>query len=129
MSLSNENNPSVAVIHLGSPSADAVIPGVVCPANMKIKSVYLVNGDDIAASDTDFVQLSLKNGSDVVAELDSRAAHENGISADTAEALNLVAAQAEPEAGDLLMVNYDETDTGTNVALTDAKLCICWHAK
>lgn len=130
MSLSNENNPSVAIIPLGSLSADATLPGVVCPKKMKIVGVSLLNGAAIAASDTDFVQLSLVKADDtVVAELDSRAAHENGIAAHTKEALNLVSGQEDQAADTVLKVVYNETDSGTAVALTNAVLVIHWHAK
>jgi hypothetical protein len=129
MSLSNANNQSSVVIPLGSPDADKLIHGVVCPKNMKITSVYLVNSAAIAADDSDYCKVELKNGANVVAELDSRAAHEDGIADGVAEALNLVDAYSEPEAGDLLSVNYDETDTGTAVALTDAVLVVNWHCK
>lgn len=127
MSLSNENNPSLAMIALGSISADVEMPGLVCPKNMKIVGVSLLNGAAIAASDTNYVMISLKTAADVVvAEIDSRAAHENGIAANTKEALNLVAAQAEQDADTVLKVVYDEEGT---VAMTDAVLVIHWHAK
>ena len=127
--ISNENSPCVTVIDLGSPSADLLLPGAYAYKSMKLVSVALVNGAAIAASNTDYVQLELKSGSTVLAELDSRAAHENGIAMNTGEALNLVAAEALLAAGASLTVNYNETDSGSAVALTDAKLVLTWHTK
>lgn len=117
-------NPQCVVVNLGSPSSDLLIPALYALGKIRLLKVSLINGAAIAASDTDFVQLELKNGSTVLAELDSRAAHEDGIAADVAEHLNIVSGQEEVAAGASLGVNYNETDSGTAVALTDAKLVI-----
>lgn len=126
MSSSNENNPHTIVAYIGSPSTDnASMPVAYFPKKFRVLSVALINGAAIAASDTDFVQISLEYGSAVViAELDSRAAHENGIAADVAEAMNIVEAQKDIAAGTSVFLNYNETDSGTAVALTGAQLCI-----
>lgn len=129
MSLSNENNMHCVVIDLGSPSGDLLIPGMSVRKDIVIENVDFINGAAIAASDTDFIQLDLRSGSTVIAELDSREAHEDGIEADVAKALNIVAAEAERDAGETLTVNLNETDAGTNVALTDAKLCVWYRVK
>ena len=78
------------VVHVGTVSADTVLPAIVLSRKAKIKQVSLLNGAAVAADNTDYVQVSLKHGSDVIAELDSRAAHENGLAQNTKEALNLV---------------------------------------
>jgi hypothetical protein len=122
-----ERTPFCVSLQLGSPSADdAIIAGAYFYAHRKcvVTDVVIVNGATLAASDTNYTQVSLKNGSDVVAEIDTRAAHENGLVADVAKALNLVAAKAEVAAGSTLTVAYDETDAGTNVALTNAVLLL-----
>lgn len=121
MSLLNESSPQLAVIPLGSITADGSLPALYLPKKSFIKSVTLINGASIAASDTDFVDIRLQNGSDVIAELDSRAAHENGIASLTGEPLNMVAAQQEQAAGSSLKVVYDESGT---VAMTNAVLVI-----
>lgn len=122
MALSNENNPQVLSIHLGSLTTDAtVVPATHFAKRTKIKSVKLMNGAIVAASDANFCQVALRRGTTVVAELDTRAAHENGLAANAAKALNLVDAESEPAAGTDLNVLYNETGT---VALTDAKLII-----
>jgi hypothetical protein len=56
--------------------------------------------------------------------MDSRAAHENGIAANIAEPLNLVAAEKYITAGQLISALSNETDAGTNVALTNAMLLV-----
>lgn len=123
MALNNENNAQVAVIPLGSPSADAVLNGMYLPKKAKILGVRLVNQANIAASNSDYVQLELRKGTTVIAEIDTRAAHENGLVANESKALNIVSGQEVQEAGDL-NINYNETDTGTAVALTNANLQI-----
>jgi len=129
MALNNENNPHVMIIPVGAPSADAItLAGLSPDKQLKVLSCYLINAAAIAASDTDFVQISLEKGpiagTTVVAELDSRAAHENGIAQNVPELMNLDADEAVIAAGDLISVNYDETDSGTSVALTGAVLCV-----
>ena len=70
----------------------------------------------IAASDTNFLQLSVVNlgeagaGNAVVAELDSRAAHENALAAKVKEPLNLPARVAVTPAT-VLEVKADATGT------------------
>lgn len=111
MSLSNENNPMLVQIDLGSIAADGTIPALYLPKKSKILGAWIIDQAGIAASDSNYVDLRLQNGSTVVAELDSRAAHENGLTALEAKAMNLVAAQAEQAAGSSLKVVYDETGT------------------
>ena len=123
MALSNENNPNLTVLDLGSISADTStkLPGMYFPKKSVIKSVTLINGATIAASDTDFVAVSLYNGADVVAELDSRAAHENGLVANVGKSLNVVEAESVVDAGTTLLLDYQETGT---VALTAAVMVV-----
>ena len=125
--MNNDNNRHVVVIPLGSPSTDKTVPGLYCTEKMVIKSVALINGAGIAASNTDFVQLQLMNGSTEVAELDTRAAHEGAVTANVAKALNIVSGQEEQAAGSTLKVVYNETDSGTAVALTDAVLVVEYY--
>jgi hypothetical protein len=124
MSFNNENNARVVVIPLGSPSADKEIPALHVREKSLLKSARIMNGAALAASDTDFVQLSLQSGSTVVAEIDTRAAHENGLGDKVSEALNIVDAEKNIAAGTDLKVVYNETDSGTAVALTDAVLIL-----
>ena len=123
MSLNNENVPVTIMVHLGSLSADKVAPAIHLPKKSVITSVKLLNGAVMAASNDEYVQLSLKNGDTVVAEFDSRAAHEDGIAANTAEDFNLVAAQLEVAAGTTLKLSHDENEGQseiTQITCTDA---------
>jgi len=123
MSLSNENNPQLAVLALGSLTADTStkLPGMYFPKKTKIKSAHIINGAAIAADNSNYAQVSLYNGSDVVAELDTRAAHENGLAENVAKALNVVDAESVLDAGTTLLVDYQETGT---MALTSAVLVV-----
>lgn len=121
--LNKENLPLLLRIPLGSLSADALLPGFVLNKRYELKSAKIMNGAAIAASDTDYVIVELKKGSTVVAEIDTRAAHENGLAQNVSKALNIVSGQEVLEAGDYT-VNYNETDAGTNVALTNALLML-----
>lgn len=128
MSLNNDNNLQCVSINLGSLTADTSdpLPALYCERGIEVKSAQLINNADIAASDSDYISISLKSGSDEIAELDSRAAHENGLSKAVAEQLNVVAAEAEREAGETLTVDYQETGT---IALTNAVLCVWFRNK
>jgi hypothetical protein len=120
--MNNENNPTLVAIHLGSLTTDGtLVPGVHLPKKSKIKSVKLMNGANISASDSNYAQVALKNGSTVVAAIDTRAAHENGLTANVAKALNIVSGQETQAAASDLSVLYNETGT---MALTDAKLIV-----
>jgi len=128
--LNNENNPQARCVALGSPSVDAtLLGGAVGGKGWRVLSVSLVNGGTVTASDTNYVSVELRRGATVVAELDSRAAHESGLLANTLEPLNLVTAQRDIASGAILTVVYDETDAGTNVALTGAMLCVHYAVK
>lgn len=132
MSASNENNNHILSVPLGSLAVDGrVFAGLNKLKKIKILDVQIVNGATIAADDADFAQISLEKGpvagTTVVAELDTRAAHENGLVANIPKALNLVAAQTTIAKDLLLSVLYNETDTGTNVALTNAVLMITYQ--
>lgn len=121
MSLNNENNAHLVVVPLGSITANGSLPALYLPKKSVIKSAAIINVATIAASDTDYCQVSLQNGSDVIAEIDTRAAHENGLTALTAKALNMVAAEQEQAAGSSLKVVYVEAGT---FALTSAVLVL-----
>ena len=124
MSKNNERNPQTTQIALGSSAADATTPAIYFPKKSKILSVHIINGAALAASDTNFFAGSLKNGSTEIAEIDTRAAHENGLVANTAKALNIVADQEIVAKGTTLKFEYNETDAGSNVALSNAILAI-----
>lgn len=121
MSINNENNPHLVVVPLASITADGSLPALYLPKKAKILSAAVIDTAGIAASDSNYVDIRLQNGSDVIAELDSRAAHENGLTALVAKAMNVVEAQQVQAAGSSLKVVYDETGT---VAMTTAVMVI-----
>jgi hypothetical protein len=121
--LNNENQPMVAEIALGSITADADVFGMYIPKKSKIVDVKLVNGASITASNIDYVQVSLQLGSTVIAEIDTRAAHENGLVANDPKSLNVVAAQSLPASGSYLKATYNEEGA---IAMTNAKLIVVY---
>jgi hypothetical protein len=123
MANSNLNNTLMVLVPLGSIAAAGSVPAFKAPRNGYIKSVSIMNGADIAASDTDYAQVSLVNGlaGTVMAEIDTRAAHENGLLDFEGKALNVVAAASEFEEGDNIVATYAE---GGTMALTNAVLAI-----
>ena len=124
MSISNENNPCITVVGLGSITADLEVPAAYAAQGRVIKSVSVIDQAGIAASDTNYILLTLKNGATTIATLDSRAAANGALTANVAKALTLVVAAI--AAGSTLTLDYDEEGT---VAMTSAQLAIEWHAK
>lgn len=124
MAMNNADSPYTLVVPLGSPSADALLPATYVPRKSQLLGAWLVNGAALAASETDYCKVELKNGTTVVAEIDTRAAHENGLAQNVAKALNVVSGQEVLASGATLTVLYDETDSGTSVALTNAVLVL-----
>jgi hypothetical protein len=125
MSKSNENEPITLSIPIGSLTTDGtVLPLMHFPKKSKIVSVKVMNGATHAASDSNYFSLTVKNGSTTVAEMDSRAAHENGVVANVTKALNLVSGQEDRAALDDLTLTYNETGT---VALTNAVLLLTYY--
>jgi hypothetical protein len=124
MSKNNENNPISVSIHLGSLTTNnTLLPAMYLPKKSRLVSAHLINGATISAHDSNYFQVALKNGATVLAEMDSRAAHENGVTANVAKALNMVADEQDQEAGSSLSLLYNEAGT---VALTDAKLVLTY---
>lgn len=117
MSVNNENNPICVVVPLGSISADGSLPALYLPKKSKIVSCHVIDTAGVAADNSNYIDLRLQNGSTVIAELDTRAAHENGLTALVAKAMNVDADEAVLAAGTSLKFVYDETGT---VAMTTA---------
>ena len=126
MSISNENNPCVTVVELGAITADAEVPAAYFSKSRVITKVSVIDAAGIVASDVNYAVLSLKNGSDVVASYDTRAAGQGALTANVAGEAAIVAAQAAVAAGSTLTLDYNEEGT---VAMTAAKLVIESYAK
>lgn len=124
MSKNNENQPITLPIYLGSLTTNnTVIPAMHLPKKSKIVGVRIMNGATHAASDSNYFGLLLKKASTTIAEMDSRAAHEDGVVANVSKALNIVSGQETQDAGSDLTLTYTETGT---VALTDAVLLLTY---
>ncbi len=126
MALNDANGLHIVSIPLCSLATDNTqVPAIYLSRKSRLKAARIINGAALAASDTDYVQVGVQLvGSTVLAELDSRAAHENGLAKNVAKSLNLVGAGAstgsvEIAAGSSLEFDYQEAGT---VALTNAVL-------
>lgn len=125
-----ENAKHVQIIDIGSITADADVYGAFFPQKSKITGVKLVNGANIAQSDTDKAVIQLKNGSDVLAEHSTALTGGTGaLAANVPAAMTLASALVSNggvnvEAGSWLKVNYDESGT---YAMTSAKVIIEYY--
>ena len=127
MSKFNANDRLVQIIDLASISADADVFGAYFPQKAKIVSAKLVNGANIAQSDTDKAVVQLKNGSVVLAEHST--ALTGALVANTPAAMTLASALVvnggvDVAAGSWLKANYDESGT---YAMTNAKLIVEYY--
>ena len=130
MSKFNANDRLVQIIDLASISADADVFGAYFPQKAKIVSAKLVNGANIAQSDTDKAVVQLKNGSVVLAEHSTALTGGTGaLVANTPAAMTLASALVvnggvDVAAGSWLKANYDESGT---YAMTNAKLIVEYY--
>jgi len=124
MAIDSENSPETLVVDLGSLSADGTVPAMLTKRRIKILHFSILNGAAISASDTDFAEIQLKVGSTVHGDLDTRSAAENGLAQNVWKDGRVVSAVVEKDSK--LDVVYDETDAGTNVALTTARAQIVY---
>lgn len=112
MSKSNENNPHMAMVNIGTQAASIELPGVYCAKKSVLKSVTLLNQAALAADNTNFLQvqvLAAPSGS-VLAEIDTRAANEGALTKNVgkvAPEANLVI-----PAGSSLAINVVKNGTG-----------------
>lgn len=117
MALNNQNNRQIASVYVGSLATDNTqVPLIHFAKKVRINAIKLINGAAITASDTDYIQPGVQLvGSTVLAEGDSRAAHEGALAKNVGWDLNLVV--TEIEAGSDLEFDYQE---GGTMALTTA---------
>lgn len=130
MSKHNANDRQVQIISLGSISADADVYGAYFPQKAKIVGAKLVNGANIAQSDTDKAVVQLKNGSTVLAEHSTAlTGGTSALSANVPAAMTLASALVanggvDVAAGSWLKVNYDESGT---YAMTNAFVIVEYY--
>jgi len=122
MSKSNANNPVAFQLYVGTQSATITLPLGNLPKNFIVRAASYMDQAGISADNTNFLQLSLKTGTTVIATLDTRAAHEGAVTANTSKTMTLDAgvvtgdvtngAAGEIPSGDLTVV---ATKNGTGV--------------
>lgn len=118
----NQNNPEVLVCHVGGAAADGDYPLCYLPKKFVLLGAKLLDQVGIAASDTDYLVLKIKNGSTELASLDTRAAHEGAVTALVAKSFALTSAEQNLAAGSSLSLNYAETVDMGDILLTAAKV-------
>jgi hypothetical protein len=111
----NELALQTQVISIGAITADADTFGAYFPRKSKIVSALLVNGANIAQSDTDKAVITLKNGSTTIATHSTAATGGTGaLTANVPAAMTLSGSSnggVNVDAGSYLKVNYDESGT------------------
>lgn len=127
--LNNANNPGMECMSLGSLTSDGSGFMAATHKAIEVQSMYLLSTAAIAASNSDYALIQLKKGSTVVAQLDTRAAGQGAVSASVAKAGAVVSAEKSIPAESAISVAYDETDTGSNVALGSAIVCMTYAVK
>lgn len=126
MALNNANNKHAVLVNLGSITADAEVPAMYAGEDMVIDSVHIINGAEIVASDSNYIELELKSGDDVIATYDSRAAAQGGLDALIAKAMVLDPEEADIAQGSSLSIDYDETGS---IGMTNAQVVIWLRTK
>jgi len=79
MANANKNNPHFVPVRIGNQSATATFPALYASTKIIIKRMTVLNGANLAADDVNFLQIQLLHGSDVLAEVDTRAANEGAL--------------------------------------------------
>lgn len=126
MALSNYNNGHSVSIHLSSLTADVDVPALHCFKDVVLESVVLINGDPLAADNSNFVEIEIKNGSTIVAKLDTRPAAQGEVQAMVAKPFQILAPLNDIPSGTTLSINYDETGT---IGLTSAVVSLWVRTK
>ena len=74
MSKSNENNPHVHTVQIGTQAASIELPGVYVRKKSKIRSMRLINQAALVADDTNYLQVQLLDApsGNVLAEISTK---------------------------------------------------------
>lgn len=124
------NAPFLIPLQLGSITADDIVGGFKAPRKMVILAAKLVNSGAIAQSDTDYVVVQVKVGSNVKASYSTQLTGGQGALADNVSVdMTLTKAAADGfretacilASGDEVVVSYDETGT---TGLTAAQVAL-----
>lgn len=127
--MNNQLALQTQIIPLASITADADVYGAYFPLLSKIVSAQLVNGANIAQSDTDKAVITLKNGSTTIATHSTALTGGTGaLVANTPAAMSLSGSSnggVNVAAGSWLKVAYDESGT---YAMSSAFVVINYYA-
>lgn len=110
MSKSNENNAHVVLVHVGTRAATVLLPALYAAKKMIIKKVAYIDQAGLAADNTNYLQVQLKNSSTLLAEIDTRAANEGALTANVAKVAPETGIAV--AAGSTLTVNAVKNGTG-----------------
>lgn len=116
MAFSNENNPTVIMIPLGSPSANDDLPGFYARKKFQVQKVYLTDAAGLSDDGSNYVDVKLKDGSDNA--IASYSQNGQAITANEYHELSVDSDYAELD-GESAWVDVDVTGTG---ALDNAML-------
>jgi hypothetical protein len=126
MSNSHANNPDVLTAYLGTVSTAGTYPLFYLPKNFIILGARVTDQNGVAADNTNYITLTLKQGATAIASYDSRAANQGALTANVSKAMVLDAAipaglvtngaANEIPAGDYSMT-YAEGGTGTTTLM------------
>lgn len=122
MANSNENEPLSQGISIGSVTSDgSILPATYITRKSKILGAYLINGADVAADDANYATITIRSGSQVIATLDTRSAHQGALSANHGASFSVDPAQSVRAGGETLTIQYNEIGT---VGLTNAVIVL-----
>jgi hypothetical protein len=114
MGVKNQDLTHFAIpLKLGSTSADDVVIAGAYFYNhkkCKIKKAILINGATLGEDENNFAQVSVLNGSDVIASFDTRPSKDGGLSADEGVEMNLNENNSIVAQKSTLTVKYEETE-------------------
>ena len=119
MAKNNQNNPPVVSLYLGTISTAGDYPLCHLPKKFVLTGAKLLDQAGIAADNTNYVTLTLKNGSTTLGSLDTRAANQGAVTALVGKSFSMTSAEQSIAAGSDLKMTYAEGGTGT---LTLAKV-------
>lgn len=109
----NQNNPHVIVAYVGTVSTAGDYPICHLPKKFILVSAKLLDQAGIAADNTNYVTLTLKKGSTSLGSLDTRAANQGAVTANTAKAFSMTSAEQEIASASDIKLTYAEGGTGT----------------
>ena len=108
----NANNPTSLVLTINSIATGDSYPLAYMQKSFMVTAVRLINQVALAASNTDYVTTILKFATTTVATLDTRAANQGALVANTAKSFGALQATVIPE-GSVLFLAHTEAGSAT----------------